>query len=300
MTTPSPFLGSTSGLSRQRLRGRSYDRMSRDVYVLRDSELDLRARTKGVVLVLADAVPCLFTAALLQRLPVDDDGLVHVARGAKAPRTRRPGVRVHRTPVAADERLDLDGLEVADGPRTFVDLAARLDLEQLVAVGDVVLRRYDAEALRAAVDRRPKRPGLPRARHALPLLDAGADSPAETRARLRLHAAGFASLRHGVTVCDAHGGWVAAPDLADERAKVAVQHDGLVHFSKDLQHRHRDVRQRQQDVQRDELTRQADWQVVVATALDDRRPHLLVDKVTDAYRRAARLLGPQVLPPHLR
>jgi hypothetical protein len=87
MTTPSPFLGSTSGLSRQRLRARSYDRLSRDVYVLRDSQLDLRARTEGVILVLADAVPCLFTAALLQRLPVDDDGS-STSRAGRRPRDR--------------------------------------------------------------------------------------------------------------------------------------------------------------------------------------------------------------------
>ncbi len=36
----------------------------------------------------------------------------------------------------------------------------------------------------------------------------------------------------------------------------------------------------------------------MATALDDARPDLLVAKVADAYRRAARLSG--VLPPHLR
>jgi hypothetical protein len=45
---------------------------------------------------------------------------------------------------------------------------------------------------------------------------------------------------------------------------------------------------------------QQDWQVVVATAADDRSPHLLVTKVADAYRRAARLHGAHVLPPHLR
>lgn len=61
-----------------------------------------------------------------------------------------------------------------------------------------------------------------------------------------------------------------------------------------------DPRQRRNDVQRDEVTRQVDWQVVVSTALDDARPDLLIAKVTAAYRRAARLWGRHVLPPHLR
>lgn len=293
MSQPQPFLGSTSGITRQRLRARRYARLSRDLYVLQEAALDLRVRAQAAVLALPDAVPCLITSAVLLKLPVDPDDVVHVARGRQAPRSRRSGVTVHRMPVDPDERIDLAGLVVADGPRTFVDLAADLDLERLVAVGDVVARRWGRQALAAAVARRPKRPGLVLARHAVTLVDPGADSPAETRARLRLHAAGFTALRHGVAVTDAHGGWVAAPDLADPLARVAVQHDGLVHFT-------RDPEQRRQDVQRDELSRQADWQVVVATALDDRRPHLLVEKVADAYRRAERLHGATVLPPHLR
>jgi hypothetical protein len=289
----SAFLGSTSGLTPQRLRGKRYERLSRDLYVLRGLELAIRCRCEAILLALPDAVPCLFTAALLQNLPVVDDGLLHLARGRKSPRSERADVRVHRTPVQADELLDLNGLAVTDGPRTYVDLAAKLTLEQLVAVGDVVLRRYDATALQAAVDRRPRRKGLANARLALPLLDGRAASPAESRARLRLHAAGFVDLMHGVVVRDDGGGWLAEPDLADERARVAVQHDGLVHLTGD-------PTRRRKDLQRDEVTRQAGWEVVVSTALDDQRPHLLLTKVAAAYQRAARIHGADVLPPHLR
>jgi len=289
------FLGSAAKLSQQRLRGRRYVRLSRDLYAVRGDELDLRARTEAARLVFPDGVPCLRTAALLQNLPVDDDGRIHLARGAKAARSERADVKIHRLPVEEDELLDLDGLGVADGPRTFVDLAASLSFEALVAVGDVVLRRYDEEALQVAVARRRKRPGLPLARRALPLLDAGSESPAETRARLRLHAAGFLGLQHGVVIRDDAGEWLAEPDLADEAARVAVQYDGWVHMVGDDK-----PRRRRKEVQRDEVTRQADWDVVVATALDDARPDLLVAKVTAAYLRAARLWGPQVLPPHLR
>jgi hypothetical protein len=183
-------------------------------------------------------------------------------------------------------------LTVADGPRTFVDLAAKLDEEQLAAVGDVVVRRYGMAALAAAVGRRPGRPGVVLARRVLPLLDGAADSPAETRARLRLHAAGFTGLVHGVVIRDHAGGWLTAPDLADEAARVAVQHDGLVHLVGS-------VEQRRNDLHRDELSRQHGWHVVVSTAVDDRNPHLLVAKVAAAYERAAKLLGPQILPAHL-
>lgn len=292
----SPFRGSQSGLSRQRLRARRYTRLSRDLYVLHPAEPDLRVQVQALRLVLPDAVPCGRTSALLLNLPVDDDGLLHVARGTAAARSRRAAVQVHRTPVAEDEQHDLKGLPVADGPRTWIDLAAVLHREQLAAVGDVVVRRWSAQELAAAVERRPRRPGLPLARELLPLLDGRAGSPPETRMRLRLHAAGFTALRHGVVVGDASG-WLAEPDLADELARVAVQYDGAVHFPVDEQ---QGRRRREHDVQRDELARQADWEVVVATSRDDRQPHLLVGKVSAAYRRAARRLGSHVLPPHLR
>ncbi len=289
----SPFRGSESGLTRQQLRGRGYTRISQDVYVLRDAAVDLRTRIDAAQLVLPGSIPCLTTAALVQKLPVDDDGLVHLARGADAPRSRRQDVKAHRLVVLADELLVVGGLEVTHGPRTLTDLAAGLTLEELVAVGDVVLRRWETAAIAEAVGRCARRPGSVLLRQVVPLLDAGSDSPAETRARLRLHAAGFTELRHKVVVRDVGGGWLGTPDLADEVARVALQHEGLVHFAKGEQ-------QRRKDLDRDEVVRAEDWQVVSSTALDDAQPERLVAKVTAAYLRAAKLWGRQVLPPHLR
>lgn len=289
-----PFRGSASELTQQRLRGKSYVRMSRDLYVLRNRELDLRARAEGALVIFPEAVVCLRTAALLWKLPVDDDDdLVHVDRGPGAARSERPGVRVHRFGIPADQVHDLAGLTVSDGPRTFADLADHLDLEGLVAVGDVVLRRWGSTAIDAAVARHGSRRGAVLLRTAVPLLDAGADSPPETRARLRLHAAGFTGLRHKVVVRDEHGGWLGEPDLADEVARVALQHEGAIHFAKG-------EKQRRKDLTRDEVVRAQDWEVVSSTALDDAVPERLLAKVTAAYLRAARLRGSHVLPPHLR
>jgi hypothetical protein len=288
-----PFRGSSSAHSRQRLRGKGFVRVTQDVYVLRDTELDLRTRCQAALVVFPDAKICLRTAALLLKLPVDGDGIVHLDRGPKAARSRRDGIDVHRFGIPAERQHDLDGLVVSDGPRTFADLSAELDLEGLVALGDVVLRRWTAEQVQSAVQDHGRRPGAVLLRTAVPLLDKGSDSPAETRARLRLHAAGFTALRHKVVVRDVGGGWLGEPDLADEVAKVALQHEGAVHFQKG-------ERQRVKDVDRDEVVRQEDWQVVTSTALDDRRPDRLNAKVTAAYLRAAKLHGCHVLPPHLR
>ena len=291
-----PFRGSSSEFSRQQLRGRKYQWLSRDVYLLRDSEadrqLDLRTRVDAAKVVFTDGIPCLTTAALLLKLPVDDDGRVHLARGVAASRSEREGVVVHRLPLLPTECHDLDGLLVADGPRTLTDLAASMTLEQLVAVGDVVLKRWGEPAVATAVARCGGRRGAVLLRQAVPLFDAGSDSPAETRARLRLHAAGFTGLQHNVVVRDFGGGWLCEPDLADETAKVGLQHEGVVHFEKG-------EKQRRSDLDRDELARLEDWQIVSSTAIDDARPDRLVAKMTAAYRRAAQLWGPHVLPAHL-
>ena len=288
-----PFLGSASGLTPQRLRAKRYRQVVRDVYVPRDRALDLRTRVLAARLLLPEAVASGRTAALLHRVPVRDDGRVHLARPPGAPRTEQSGVVVHRARLGPSEVTVVEGVPVTSGPRTWVDLAAVLDLESLVAAGDVVLRRWGRQRLDAAVELRRGHRGVVLGRLALPLLDAGSDSPAESRARVRLHAAGFTALAHHVDVRDELGGWLATPDLADPVARVAVQHDGLVHLVGDPE-------RRRQDIQRDELTRQQDWQVVVSTAIDDRQPQLLVDKVADAYRRAGRLWGRHVLPAHLR
>lgn len=261
--------------------------------MLRSADITVRTRVEGALQVFDGATVCLATATALLRLPVDDDGIVHLDRGPGAPRSSRAGIKVHRLGIPPERTLDLDGIRVADGPRCLADLSARLDLESLVALGDVVARRWTDEDIAAAVRDHASRPGAVLLRQAVPLLDSRSDSPAETRARLQLHAAGFTSLVHGTVVRDAGGGWLAAPDLGDDVAKVAVQHEGEVHFLKG-------VKQRRHDVDRDDLSRAEGWEVVVSTALDDAKPHRLIERVTAAYRRAAQKWGPHVLPPHLR
>ncbi len=295
------FLGSASDLSANQLRGRTYQRLGRDLYVVRerraaDAVLGTVQRVEAARLVFPEAVVCLWTAAQLLHLPLPvsaDTDAVHLDRGQGAARSERPGIKVHRLAIPSWQLHDLQGVPVGDGPRTMADLSSRMGLEALVALGDVVLRRWVQEAVGAAACAHGCRRGAVLLRQALALLDAGADSPAESRARLRLHAAGFVALGHQVTVTDSAGGWLARPDLADAEARVAVQHDGDVHFRGS-------ARQRRQDLDRDELLRLEGWQVVVSTARDDGDRDLLIRKVTAAYLRAAQLHGAHVLPPHLR
>ncbi|HUR14875.1 MAG TPA: hypothetical protein VM097_10335 [Mycobacteriales bacterium] len=280
-----PFLGATSGIARSTLAGPSYRRVTRGVFVRADAPDDTLTRVRAALLISPAAVICGRTAAVLLGLPVDDDGKVHLCLGQTAPRSERPLIRVHRLDIAADEATTQSGIALTTGPRTLSDLAAtmkpRLGFEELVAVADVVLRGHGHRALDEAVERAWGRPGVVRLCELVQLADAGADSPAETRMRLRLHAAGFTGLRHGVVVRDAWGTLLSEPDLADPEARVAVQHDGAHHFT--------DAARSAFDVARDERTRADGWEVVVSTVHDDRYPEQLVAKVAAAYARSARL-----------
>jgi hypothetical protein len=286
-----PFIGSTSEHSWQQLRSKRYTRLTRDVYVT--GEVTLRRRAEAALLLFPEAVLCGRTAALVQKLPVQDDGSIHLSRGLTAPLSERAEITNHRLDILSDEVLVIDGLAMTDGPRTLADLARELSVQELVEVGDPVLRRFGAADVAKAVDRAWGRPGVVTLREAATLLDGGSASPAESRCRVRLHRAGFTELRHGLVIRDQAGEWLAEPDLADARARVAVQHEGEVHFSKGQ-------RQRMHDVARDELSREQGWEVVVSTAVDDADPSRLIRRVAAAYRRAAARLGSHVLPRRLR
>lgn len=279
MTTPPP-LGSRSGVSRSKLRSRAFARVTRDVYVLAEHASSFGVRCDGVLLALPDAVLSHATAAVAQGLPVPHDDRLHVTRPAGCPASERAGVVTHRRVVRPDEVLVSAGRPTTTPVRTFLDVAPVLPLVDLVVLGDAVAARAGLPGLQAAVREAAGRPGVRGAREALRLVDPGSDSPAESRARLVLHGAGFRGLRHQVQVLDEHGGWVSRPDLADEDARVAVQYDGLVHLEAG-------PRRWRADIDRDEQTRAAGWEVVVLTARDLRQPALAVGKVAAAYARAA-------------
>lgn len=272
-----PFLGSTSGLTRQRLRARRFTHLSRDLYLGMAAVPSFEQRCDAALLVLPDAVLSHTTAAALWRLPSASDLLVHVTRPPDGAVCRREGVVTHRARLHPDDRDSCGHRPTTSLARTWVDLAAASTLTGLVLAGDVVLRRTGRPLLEQAVRRAGRRKGVVLARAALPLLDGGSASPAESRARLLLHAAGFTGLRHAVVVRDAAGQWLCEADLGDEQAQVCVQYDGLVHVSGS-------VAQRRNDLARDELARWAGWEVVVLTAHDD--DGSTVAKVAAAYDRS--------------
>lgn len=193
------------------------------------------------------AVPCGRTAARVWGLPLldDDDPATgaldrlhhdvstwHPARDLRS-RPRTAGEQVH---VLHRHRLGLTAGDLARHPgglwltgpaRTLLDLGRLVSLEAQVCAVDAALHRglVEVPQLRALVEAHLGRLGVVRLRQALALADAGAESPAETLARLVLKPV-LPGLRTQVTLRDGHGWPLARFDLADEALRLAFEADG--------------------------------------------------------------------------
>ncbi|MGH2987474.1 MAG: DUF559 domain-containing protein [Solirubrobacterales bacterium] len=86
--------------------------------------------------------------------------LVHVAVRGHDP-GRKPGIRIHRSRIPADERTSRHGIPLTIPARTIVDLAATLDASTLEQVVAEAHRRNMASAddLLAVLARHPRRAG---------------------------------------------------------------------------------------------------------------------------------------------
>jgi very-short-patch-repair endonuclease len=88
----------------------------------------------------------------------------------------------------------------------------------------------------------------------LPLVDAGAESPQETRARLVLIDAGLPPPRTQFRVFDEHGQFVARLDMAYDEVKVGIEYDGSQHWT--------DPAVRQRDIDKQFALTELGWLIV--------------------------------------
>lgn len=286
-----------AGLDYHHLRGRRFRRLFRDVYVCTDIPDSLELWCDAASLLTpAGAAFSHGTAAQLFRLPVPP-ALVHRAsgdsrRGARAEERslhvtvrgpeqsfRCQGITVHQSPLPPVDLCRRDGRQLTTPARTYLDLAGSLGLFDLVVLGDAMLNRglVRLPALSTRVQRARRRRGVMLARRTLPLLEARAKSPAETKVRLHIVLAGLPRPEANVDVFDEAGQWVACPDLLYRAQRVAIEYDGEHHYV--------DARQRREDVVRNEMLSELGFEVVVLNSVHLRQPHRLVARVAAALSR---------------
>ena len=221
------------------------------------------------------------TAGVLLGAPLDFVPPMEFAVPPGAYRARRRGIRMHVRDLTAADRTVLAGLPVTSGAQTWLDLAAVLPPEELVAVGDALYRagHLDAASLGERLDRAQGFRGVARARSLAPLLTPRAASRPESLARFWLIDAGLPVPVPQVPIHDRWGREVAHGDLGYPEWKVLVEYEGL---------QHADPRQFGLDVDRYSLMAADGWLVVRLAHLHLRRA-VVIDRVGRAlWSRGAR------------
>jgi hypothetical protein len=177
---------------------------------------------------------------------------------------RRPPVGIHTWSDRLDdgETQTICGMPATSPARTALDLACRYPIGRAVAAVDALARATNLKAadVELLAERYKGRRGIRRARRALSLVDAGAESPRETWLRLLLIRAGFPAPQTQIPVHDEYGQLVAALDMGWEEMKLAVEYEGDQHRT--------DRRQFNKDITRLEVLTDLGWVVVRVTAED--------------------------------
>lgn len=271
---PLPFTTAAAracGLSKRDLRSEvqvgRVRRLLKGVYVdaaVSDS-LSLRAAAVAT-LVPPGAVICLRTAAWLwgaetlamgAHLAIPPVDVMAQSNGA-AP--RRTGCAGRTGPLPESDIVELHGVLLTTQARTAADLLRLLRRPDALAALDAMLRATDVSetAVADVLTRFRSQRGVAQARDLLELGDGRAESPQESRTRLRCVDAGFPCPEPQIEVCDELGMLLARLDMGYRALLKAIEFDGDGFHRTPAQLRHDRVR-------RDSVEREG-WQLLVVTS----------------------------------
>lgn len=218
--------------------------VGRGIYRPLDWNFELEAAARALSAASPGAWISHVTAARLrcQLLPpwLADSTELHLSKPRALPSVRRKGVLGHTVLAREDEIESIDGIRISTRSRTWLDMARRLSVSDLVCMGDQLIRipRVDFEGrthpydtlkgLRSLVDRHPNLQGVVRARQALDMMRVGADSAPESLLRLAMADAGLPEpdLQLALRAGDALS---PTADLGYRHRRVAIQYDGEHH-----------------------------------------------------------------------
>ncbi len=233
------------------------------------------------------------SAAVVHGLPLWSAGLdrVHFTASRRGGGKSRRLVKVHGSPLEADEIAVVDGLVVTSLARTVLDLACELPMQSAVAVGDAALRlgvtRADLDSL---VERAGPRNGIGAARRAIAFLDRRSGSVGESRSRVLLHANGFPKPELQFEIVDREGWVFAHGDFGWEELRTVGEFDGKTKYRRDLRPGHDPERELFDEKLREDRIRDLDLQVVRWVSADLERPAGWFDRLRRAFERGRRHL----------
>lgn len=283
------FIGSdairSGRLSRGQLRW-NYSAVYPDVYVAKDADVTLAVRTAAAALWVPGGIITGRAAAAVHGAAfIDEDTPIEIIGQS---RRAQAGVIVRTERIAEDEVMTANGVTVTMPARTALDLARHLPRMRAVAHLDAlaaVTNITSGEILKLAA-RYPGARGIRRARHRVPLLDSGAQSPRESWLRLLVIDAGFPRPETQIRVrCP---GFTAFIDMGWRALQIGLEYDGDLHLS----NRSRYVR----DIGRYETLGSLGW-LVVRVVKEHSRSYI-VARVRDAFRSRAKSTSGLWFPAH--
>lgn len=260
------FIGSeatkSGALTRYQLRSR-FVALHPDVYVARDANLTAAARARAAWLwsrrrgVIAGHS----ASALHGAKWVDDQAPAQLLHAHRRPPV---GINTWLDTVADDEIQLVGDMRVTTPARTAFDLACRYPVGKAVAAIDALARatRLKVADAEMVAERHEGHRNIRRARRALTLVDAGAESPRETWLRLLVIEAGYPAPQTQIPVYGEYGELVAIVDMGWEHIKIALEYEGTHHWT--------DPSQFRKDVGRYEALPDLGWIAIRITAGDVR------------------------------
>lgn len=279
----SPFIGAeamaSGSLTRHRLRT-EHRAVFPGVYLSNAVPATLDARTRAAWLwsnrqgIVAGAA----ASALHGALWVDDDVPIEMVFG----NTRPPaGLITYNDTLLPGEVVQRTGIQLTSTARTGFDLGRRGPHGKAVARLDALCRATGlcTAAIGEVAAQHPGTRGARQLRHALRLVDPGAESPKETWLRLLLIRAGLPKPTTQIKVVD--GSWSARLDMGWEDVKVAVEYDGDQHRT--------DRRRYLHDIKRLERLQQLGWIVIRVVA--EHHPEDVLRRVRAALALRTRRRG---------
>lgn len=267
-----------AGLSRRKARSIQLWKPTRALRVAANSEGVLATRCRVIQLVLPEGAAFVgVTAAHLHGIPLPpwlpEPAQPDVAVPKKQNRPQRLAIQSHQWRPDPSGFWVVDGVRVTSAARTWLDLAAVLPADYLVAAGDHVLahRLGSLGDLKAVIAWARRRRGVCLARAVIDGLSARADSPPESRVRFWLNYHGLPTPKINEIVV-VNGEFLAKCDLVFEEQKVILEYDGNVHLAEE---------QRRKDQTRRNLLQSNGWYLIVLTADDLKNPYQMCRMIHD-------------------
>ena len=206
----------------------------------------------------------LWKIELPSRCPLSQREL-HATVSSPGRRRRAKGVRMHSWQGLRRDHVltSSDGLLILSKPAIWALMAGCLDIGQLAALAESLIRHGDltADGLKNFVETEPV-PYPRKCMDALALTQPGSDSPKETELRLCLYAHGLPkfAVNYAVPGVAYENGAPITLDLAMAHLAIGIEYDG--------DHHRTDKDQWRRDLWKRQLLERHGWRIIVATQLD--------------------------------